>query len=92
MNARRKKEPVKEPVKRFHYEVKFKPYNTGKVLIGGNYFPKVNHVTKEGEKVQAALLGIESDFSRRRIRNAIFYMLFVVFMFFLAFTYERLMK
>jgi len=92
MNARRKKEPVKEPVKRFHYEVKFKPYNTGKVLIGGNYFPKTNYVDKEGEKVQAALLGIESDFSRRRVRNFIFYMLFVVFMFFLAITYEELMK
>jgi hypothetical protein len=91
MNARRKKEPVKEP-KRFNYEVKFKPYNTGKVLIGGNYFPKTNHVTKEGEKVQAALLGIESDFSRRRVRNFIFYMLFVVFMFFLAITYEELMR
>jgi len=88
MNARRKKE---EP-KRFHYEVKYKPYNTGKVLIGGNYFPQQNHVTKEGEKVQAALLGIESDFSRRRVRNFIFYMLFVVFMFFLAITYEELMR
>jgi hypothetical protein len=91
MNARRKKEPVKEP-KRFNYEVKFKPYNTGKVLIGGNYFPKTNYVDKEGEKVQAALLGIESDFSRRRVRNFIFYMLFVVFMFFLAITYEELMR
>ena len=92
MTARRKKEPVKETVKRFHYEVKFKPYNTGKVLIGGNYFPKTNYVDKEGEKVQAALLGIESDFSRRKVRNAIFYMLFVVFMFFLAFTLEEIMK
>jgi len=91
MNARRKKEPVKEP-KRFNYEVKFRPHNTGKVLIGGNYFPKTNYVDKEGEKVQAALLGIESDFSRRRVRNFIFYMLFVVFMFFLAITYEELMK
>ena len=88
MNARRKKE---EP-KRFHYEVKYKPYNTGKVLIGGNYFPQQNYVCKEGEKVQAALLGIESDFSRRRVRNFIFYMLFVVFMFFLAMTYEELMR
>lgn len=43
MNARRKKEPPK----RFNYEVKYKPYNTGKVLIGGNYFPKINYVDKE---------------------------------------------
>ena len=88
MNARKKKE---EP-KRFNYEVKYKPYNTGKVLIGGNYFPRVNYVDQQGEKVQAALLGIESDFSRRKVRNFIFYMLFVVFMFFLAITYEELMK
>ena len=88
MNARKKKE---EP-KRFNYEVKYRPYNTGKVLIGSNYFPRVNYVDQQGEKVQAALLGIESDFSRRRVRNFIFYMLFVVFMFFLAITYEELMK
>jgi hypothetical protein len=86
MNARRKKEPPK----RFHYEVKYKPYNTGKVLIGGNYFPKVNHVTKEGEKVQAALLGIESDFSRRKVRNFIFYMIAVCFIFLVLASYERL--
>ena len=67
MNARKKKE---EP-KRFNYEVKYKPYNTGKVLIGGNYFPQQNYVCKEGEKVQAALLGIESDFSRRRVGKLI---------------------
>jgi len=89
MNARRKKEPVKEP-KRFHYEVKYKPYNTGKVLIGGNYFPQQNYVTKEGEKVQAALLGIESDFSRRKVRNFIFYMIAVCFMFLVLASYERL--
>jgi len=89
MNARRKKEPVKEP-KRFNYEVKFKPYNTGKVLIGGNYFPKTNYVTKEGEKVQAALLGIESDFSRRKVRNFIFYMVAVCFIFLVLASYERL--
>jgi hypothetical protein len=69
MNAARKKKPVS----RFHYQVKYQPYNTGKVLIGSNYFPKTNHVTKEGEKVQAALLGIESDFSRRRVRNFVLY-------------------
>jgi hypothetical protein len=86
MNARRKKEPPK----RFHYEVKYKPYNTGKVLIGGNYFPQQNHVTKEGEKVQAALLGIESDFSRRKVRNFIFYMIAVCFIFLVLASYERL--
>jgi len=86
MNARRKKE---EP-KRFNYEVKYKPYNTGKVLIGGNYFPKTNYVDKEGEKVQAALLGIESDFSRRKVRNFIFYMVAVCFIFLVLASYERL--
>jgi len=86
MNARKKKE---EP-KRFNYEVKYRPYNTGKVLIGGNYFPQQNYVCKEGEKVQAALLGIESDFSRRRVRNFIFYMIAVFFMFLVMASYERL--
>lgn len=57
------------------------PYNTGRVQIGINYHPKVNYVCKEGEKVQAALLGIESDFSKRRVRNFVFYMLAVVLLF-----------
>jgi hypothetical protein len=69
MNAARKKKPVS----RFHYQVKYQPYNTGKVLIGSNYFPKINYVCPVGEKVQAALLGIESDFSRRRVRNFVLY-------------------
>jgi hypothetical protein len=86
MNARKKKE---EP-KRFNYEVKYRPYNTGKVLIGSNYFPRVNYVDQQGEKVQAALLGIESDFSRRRVRNFIFYMIAVFFMFLVMASYERL--
>lgn len=76
MNARKKKE---EP-KRFNYDVQYKPYNTGKVLIGSNYFPQKNYVCREGEKVQAALLGIESEFSRRRVRNFTLYMVFVFFL------------
>ena len=86
MNARKKKE---EP-KRFNYELKYRPYNTGKVLIGSNYFPRVNYVDQQGEKVQAALLGIESDFSRRKVRNFIFYMIAVFFMFLVMASYERL--
>jgi len=79
MNAARKKQ--KKPLSRFHYQVKYQPYNTGKVLIGGNYFPKTNYVCSEGEKVQAALLNIESDFSRRRVRNFVFYMAAVMVLF-----------
>ena len=90
MNARRKKEPVKEPKRFNNYEVKYRPYNTGKVLIGGNYFPRVNYVDQQGEKVQAALLGIESDFSRRKVRNFIFYMIAVCFIFLVLASYERL--
>jgi hypothetical protein len=69
MNAARKKKPVG----RFHYTPKYQPYNTGKVLIGSNYFPKTNYVCPVGERVQAALLGVESDFSRRRVRNFVLY-------------------
>ena len=78
MNAARKK---KKPLSRFHYTPKYQPYNTGKVLIGGNYHPKTNYVDPQGEKVQAALLNIESDFSRRRVRNFVFYIVAVAVLF-----------
>ena len=64
------------------------PYNTGKVQIGVNYHPKTNYVDPQGEKVQAALLGIESDFSKRRVRNFVFYVatIFVVYILLAAYA------
>ena len=78
MNAARKKKPA------FKHQSSYNPYNTGKVLIGSNYFPRKNYVCREGEKVQAALLGIESETSRRRIRGYILYMLMVFALFTIA--------
>jgi hypothetical protein len=77
MNAARKKKPTFK-------QTSYNPYNTGKVLIGSNYFPRKNYVCREGEKVQAALLGIESETSRRRVRGYILYMLMVFALFTIA--------
>ena len=52
------------------------PYNTGKVKIGLMHTPKPPPMTREEERVQAALLGIRPEWSVF-IEGAILYIAFV---------------
>jgi len=47
---------------------KIVPYNTGKVLIGCNYYPHVNYHNEDQDWVQEILLGIE----RSRLEDNLF--------------------
>jgi len=52
------------------------PYNTGKVKIGLMHNPKPPPMTREEERIQAALLGIRPDWCVF-IESAILYVAFV---------------
>jgi len=49
-------------------EKKIVPYNTGKLLIGCNYYPHVNYHNEDQDWVQEVLLGIE----RSRLEDNLF--------------------